>query len=220
MGTLKNGGRVPTKLLKCIKEKDDIAEIDWCDYILDCLRTSKLNWKDVKTKKNFYYGPLTFLSLLYLDSTFFPDLNIIRHKTAIRSWNTMMMRKRIKMKTSQRCLVSLEHHGESDPEEEQNGSSEANDNGEKDEDDVNIENEFKKICAKIYDETDFKEKLNKIVWNMYTGPEKFKYRWGKLMEEFKLENHKWLTKMFNILLTWIPAYLIDSPLCGLMKTTS
>nr|GEW34593.1 hypothetical protein [Tanacetum cinerariifolium] len=30
-----------------------------------------------------------------------------------------------------------------------------------------------KICAKIYDETDFKEKLNKIVWNMYIGHEEF-----------------------------------------------
>ncbi|GKB24894.1 protein FAR1-related sequence 5 [Tanacetum coccineum] len=77
-----------------------------------------------------------------------------------------------------------------------------------------------KICAKIYDETDFKEKLNKIVWNMYIGPEEFEYKWGKLMEEFKLENHKWLTKMFNIRSTWIPAYFIDSPLCGLMRTTS
>ncbi|GJY97781.1 hypothetical protein Tco_0514691 [Tanacetum coccineum] len=28
MGTLENGGRVPIKLLKCIKEDDDIAEID------------------------------------------------------------------------------------------------------------------------------------------------------------------------------------------------
>nr|GEX06248.1 protein FAR1-related sequence 5-like [Tanacetum cinerariifolium] len=44
--------------------------------------------------------------------------------------------------------------------------------------------------------------------------------WGKLMEEFKLENHKWLTKMFNIRSTWIPAYFIDSSLCGLMRTTS
>ncbi|GJT78791.1 protein FAR1-related sequence 5 [Tanacetum coccineum] len=42
-----------------------------------------------------------------------------------------------------------------------------------------------KICAKIYDETDFKEKLNKIIWNMYIGLEEFEYRWGKLMEEFK-----------------------------------
>nr|GEX94728.1 protein FAR1-related sequence 5-like [Tanacetum cinerariifolium] len=54
------------------------------------------------------------------------------------------------------------------------------------------------ICTKIYDETDFKENLNKIVWNMYIGPEEFEYIWGKLMEEFKLENHKWLTKLFNI----------------------
>nr|GEU42398.1 protein FAR1-related sequence 5-like [Tanacetum cinerariifolium] len=77
-----------------------------------------------------------------------------------------------------------------------------------------------KICAKIYDETDFKEKLNKIVWNMYIGPKEFEYRWGKLMEEFKLENHKWLTKIFNSRSTWIPAYFIDSLLCGLMRTTS
>nr|GEU54486.1 hypothetical protein [Tanacetum cinerariifolium] len=61
MGTLDNGGRVPNKLLKCIKKEDDIAKIDWCGYILDCLRNSKVNWKDVKNKNNFYYGPLTFL---------------------------------------------------------------------------------------------------------------------------------------------------------------
>ncbi|GKC29005.1 protein FAR1-related sequence 5 [Tanacetum coccineum] len=77
-----------------------------------------------------------------------------------------------------------------------------------------------KICAKIYDETDFKEKLNKFVWNMYIGPKEFEYKWGKLMKEFKLKNHKWLIKMFNIRSTWIPAYFIDSLLCGLMRTTS
>ncbi|GKA34988.1 protein FAR1-related sequence 5 [Tanacetum coccineum] len=56
--------------------------------------------------------------------------------------------------------------------------------------------------------------------NMYIGHDEFEYRWGKLMEEFKLENHKWLTKMFDIRSTWILAYFIDSPLCGLMRTTS
>nr|GEW75451.1 protein FAR1-related sequence 5-like [Tanacetum cinerariifolium] len=48
-----------------------------------------------------------------------------------------------------------------------------------------------KICAKIYDKTDFNKKLIKTVWNMYIGPEEFEYRWEKIMEEFKLENHKW-----------------------------
>nr|GEV63547.1 protein FAR1-related sequence 5 [Tanacetum cinerariifolium] len=53
------------------------------------------------------------------------------------------------------------------------------------------------IYAKIYDETDFKEKLNKIVWNVYIGLEEFKYRWVKLMEEFKLENHKEWNSFFS-----------------------
>nr|GEU84759.1 hypothetical protein [Tanacetum cinerariifolium] len=38
MGTLENGGRVPKKLVKCIKEETDVSDIDWCGYILDCLR--------------------------------------------------------------------------------------------------------------------------------------------------------------------------------------
>ncbi|GJW73768.1 hypothetical protein Tco_0133138 [Tanacetum coccineum] len=65
MGTPDNGGRVSTKLLKRITEDVDISDIDWCGYILDCFHTSKKNWKDVKTRKNFYYGPLTFLCEYY-----------------------------------------------------------------------------------------------------------------------------------------------------------
>ncbi|GJV03486.1 hypothetical protein Tco_1337055 [Tanacetum coccineum] len=121
MGTLENGGRVSTKLLKRISEDVDISNIDWCGYILDCLRTSKNNWKDVKTRNNFYYGPLTFICLLYLDSTIFPDLRVMRHRPALRSWNTTTMKKKITMETEKRCLGKLEHHGEFDPKEEQDG---------------------------------------------------------------------------------------------------
>ncbi|GJZ43371.1 hypothetical protein Tco_0590626 [Tanacetum coccineum] len=121
MRTLDNGGRVSTKLLKRITHDVDISNIDWCGYILDCLHTSKKNWKDVKTRKNFYYGPLTFLCPLYLDSTIFPDLRVLRHRPALRSWNTTTMKKRIKMETETRCLGKLEHHGEFDPEEEHDG---------------------------------------------------------------------------------------------------
>nr|GEX57094.1 hypothetical protein [Tanacetum cinerariifolium] len=49
---------------------------------------------------------------------------------------------------------------------------------------------MQKIPAKsvsiIYDDTDFKDKFGKIVWNMFIGPEKFEDRWNKLMEEFNL----------------------------------
>ncbi|GJR11647.1 FAR1-related sequence 5-like protein [Tanacetum coccineum] len=43
---------------------------------------------------------------------------------------------------------------------------------------------------------------------------------AKLIEDFGLQNHKWMTKMFNIREIWIPAYFVDSPLFGLMRTTS
>ncbi|GKB42879.1 FAR1-related sequence 5-like protein [Tanacetum coccineum] len=77
-----------------------------------------------------------------------------------------------------------------------------------------------KICKEIYDETDFKERFNKIVWNMFMEPMEFEEKWSKLIEDFRLQNHKWMTKMFNLREIWLPAYFIDSPLFGLMRTTS
>ncbi|GKA84342.1 FAR1-related sequence 5-like protein [Tanacetum coccineum] len=43
-----------------------------------------------------------------------------------------------------------------------------------------------KIVSRIYNDTDFKDKFGKIVWNMFIGPEEFEDRWNKLMEEFNL----------------------------------
>ncbi|GKB32841.1 FAR1-related sequence 5-like protein [Tanacetum coccineum] len=76
------------------------------------------------------------------------------------------------------------------------------------------------IVSRIYDDTDFKDKFGKIVWNMFIGPEEFEDRWNKLMEEFNLVNHKWLSKMYRLRSSWVPAFFVDSPLCGLMRTTS
>ncbi|GKA03357.1 FAR1-related sequence 5-like protein, partial [Tanacetum coccineum] len=55
---------------------------------------------------------------------------------------------------------------------------------------------------------------------MFIEPLKFEEKWSKLIEDFGLQSHKWLTKMFNLRDIWIPAYFIDSPLYGLMRTTS
>nr|GEX84769.1 protein FAR1-related sequence 5-like [Tanacetum cinerariifolium] len=77
-----------------------------------------------------------------------------------------------------------------------------------------------KFVSRIFDDTDFKDKFCKIVWNMFIGPEEFEDRWNKLMEEFNLVNHKWLSKMYHLRSSWVPAFFVDSPLCGLMRTTS
>ncbi|GJR03836.1 FAR1-related sequence 5-like protein [Tanacetum coccineum] len=77
-----------------------------------------------------------------------------------------------------------------------------------------------KICPKIYDETDFKERFGKLVWNMFLEPLEFEGKWLKLVEDFGFQNHKWMTKMFNLRHMWLPAYFIHSPLFGSMRTTS
>ncbi|GJT20848.1 retrovirus-related pol polyprotein from transposon TNT 1-94 [Tanacetum coccineum] len=77
-----------------------------------------------------------------------------------------------------------------------------------------------KICPEIYDETDFKERFGKLVWNMFMEPLEFEGKWSKLVEDFGLQNHKWMTKMFDLRHMWLPAYFIHSPLFGLMRTTS
>nr|GEV60833.1 FAR1 DNA binding domain, zinc finger, SWIM-type, MULE transposase domain, FHY3/FAR1 family [Tanacetum cinerariifolium] len=55
---------------------------------------------------------------------------------------------------------------------------------------------------------------------MFMEPLKFEEKWGKLIENFDLQNHKWMTKMFNLQEIWIPAYFIDFSLFGLTRTTS
>ncbi|GKD89873.1 zinc finger, SWIM-type containing protein [Tanacetum coccineum] len=55
---------------------------------------------------------------------------------------------------------------------------------------------------------------------MFMEPTAFEEKWSKLIEDFGLQNHKWMTKMFNLREMWLPAYFIDSPLFGLMRTTS
>ncbi|GKC75996.1 FAR1-related sequence 5-like protein [Tanacetum coccineum] len=52
-----------------------------------------------------------------------------------------------------------------------------------------------KICKEIYDEKDFKERFNKVVWNMFMEPMEFEEKWSKLIEDFGLQNHKWMTKI-------------------------
>ncbi|GJT46161.1 FAR1-related sequence 5-like protein [Tanacetum coccineum] len=48
-----------------------------------------------------------------------------------------------------------------------------------------------KICKEIYDETNFKERFDKIVWNMFIEPLKFEEKWSELIEDFGLQSHKW-----------------------------
>ncbi|GJY43444.1 hypothetical protein Tco_0431657 [Tanacetum coccineum] len=49
------------EMLKNVFEGDDVSDIDWCSYILECASESKLDWSKTRKKKDVvYYGPMMF----------------------------------------------------------------------------------------------------------------------------------------------------------------
>lgn len=64
------------------------------------------------------------------------------------------------------------------------------------------------------------EKIKKYIWSSTIDPEEFEEGWNSVMKEFKLEKHAWLSKMYDMRESWIPAYFRDKPMYGLIQTTS
>lgn len=62
--------------------------------------------------------------------------------------------------------------------------------------------------------------MNKLVWNVHISPDEFEYQWKKMIVEFDLVDDPWFSKIYNIRQSWIPAFFKDTPMSGLMKTTS
>nr|GEU55027.1 hypothetical protein [Tanacetum cinerariifolium] len=82
-------GHIYLDVVRRHREDSVISDIDWCGYIYDCLQGSKL-----LEGTNHYLGPLTFLILLYLDSTKFDRFPVVRTRPAIRNWSSHLMKKR------------------------------------------------------------------------------------------------------------------------------
>ena len=53
-------------------------------------------------------------------------------------------------------------------------------------------------------------------------PDMFDHKWKMLMEEhvFNLKTTSWFSGIYEMRDSWIPAYINDYPMCGMMKTTS
>nr|GEY06335.1 hypothetical protein [Tanacetum cinerariifolium] len=69
-------------------------------------------------------------------------------------------------------------------------------------------------------DSEFKKRFHKLIWNVHLGPKEFEQRWHTLIGMFNLADNNWLSEMFEIRDRWILAYFKDFPMCCLMKTTS
>ncbi|KAJ9565451.1 hypothetical protein OSB04_001417 [Centaurea solstitialis] len=77
-----------------------------------------------------------------------------------------------------------------------------------------------KVSTYLVKETNFVADIKKLVWNVRLEPEEFEVKWKELIDRYNLGGKKWFKKMFQIRRSWIPAYFKDTPMSGLMRTTS
>ncbi|KAK9048213.1 hypothetical protein SSX86_032824 [Deinandra increscens subsp. villosa] len=77
-----------------------------------------------------------------------------------------------------------------------------------------------KIKGDILQNNNLRKRIHKLVWNKYINSSEFEEKWNLLMADCKLENHKWLRKVFAIRNEWVPAFFRDKPMSWLMRTTS
>ncbi|KAJ9548710.1 hypothetical protein OSB04_021253 [Centaurea solstitialis] len=83
-------GTVDTTILSFLPKKDDLKKINWCKYICDSARNTKYIWNS-EVDGSFFTGPITFLMLLYVDSTLCKAVPHRRVIPAIKEWNTKMV---------------------------------------------------------------------------------------------------------------------------------
>lgn len=79
---------------------------------------------------------------------------------------------------------------------------------------------FLQVGTALCSSTDFKRRICDIVWTDQIFSEEFEREWECMINDFELCDNKWLGDMFNMRERWIPAYLHDVLMAGLMRTTS
>nr|GFA53407.1 hypothetical protein [Tanacetum cinerariifolium] len=93
MGKIKTKGFCDLKILDYIRLDTDMANINWCEYVLRCLQSCKEEW--TKGKKNcFFGGPLTFLTMAYVDGSKCSSFNVIRKRPPTLIWTSELLRER------------------------------------------------------------------------------------------------------------------------------
>ncbi|GJX76254.1 hypothetical protein Tco_0323065 [Tanacetum coccineum] len=92
MGESIKMGTANYQFMSSIKSIKDVDNMDWCGYIVECLKKTKTNWNG----RGNFNGPMTFLALFYVHSTTMRKVKEIRNIPAIWYWNSKMLRKREK----------------------------------------------------------------------------------------------------------------------------
>ena len=75
-----------------------------------------------------------------------------------------------------------------------------------------------RIGPYVREDEDFWKLLNKCVWGSENSDE-FESQWNFIMTKYALMKNEWFSTKFAIRQSWIPAYFMDIPLAGILRTT-
>ncbi|KAL4557187.1 hypothetical protein LXL04_035359 [Taraxacum kok-saghyz] len=96
-------GKCNLNALYHINKETDISSINWCQYVVDCLKRTKRAYKPDK-ESSFFYGPAAYLALLYVDGVKFDRMDIPRTRPAICHWSSKMIRVREDYEMMEGCF--------------------------------------------------------------------------------------------------------------------
>ncbi|XP_019166876.1 PREDICTED: protein FAR1-RELATED SEQUENCE 5-like [Ipomoea nil] len=77
-----------------------------------------------------------------------------------------------------------------------------------------------KVGPELSNNEEFRKSLNDIVWNKTASTGDYEVQWQLLMEKYNLSDHRWFQKLYAERNHWIPAFFLDLPMSGLVRTTS
>ncbi|GJZ87705.1 hypothetical protein Tco_0659315 [Tanacetum coccineum] len=93
MGQIKTNGFCDLKILDYISPYTDMANINWCKYVLICLQSCKEEW--TKGKKNYFFrGSLTYLTMAYVDGSKCNSFNVVRKRPPTLVWTSELLKER------------------------------------------------------------------------------------------------------------------------------
>lgn len=87
MGTINQG------FLENIRGDVDIKQLDWCGFVVSCLKSSRMIWKRFDEKCN-YGGPIVFLLLFYIHVTNVENAKIKSSRGGLIHWTSAMLKER------------------------------------------------------------------------------------------------------------------------------
>jgi hypothetical protein len=76
-----------------------------------------------------------------------------------------------------------------------------------------------KVGPSIREDEEFWDRLHKCVWGS-DDPNDFVSQWNSIMADYGLTENEWFSTKFDMRESWIPAYFMDTPLAGILRTTS